>query len=113
MSEYPNWEPIGNYTNRFTGSYNGTVSDCSSSGSVNGEVNGRTGGLIGYLRGTNAGEISTVVIKRLAEHKMPFSVENTGVRLDFAPDSLNLTQVTGATGKTVMEIGAREVTGVE
>ncbi|SHK00454.1 copper amine oxidase N-terminal domain-containing protein [Desulforamulus aeronauticus] len=56
-------------------------------------------------------QLSSDVINKLAEHKIPFSVENTGVRLDFAPGSFDSDQVTA--GGTQVEIGAREVTGTE
>ncbi len=62
--------------------------------------------------GTNTADISSTVIKRLAQHEEPFIVENTGIRLDFTPGSLDVEQVTGGYD-TVVEIGAREVQGQE
>ncbi len=59
---------------------------------------------------SNTAQISAAVIARLAEHETTFAVENTGVRLDFAPGALAVPQVTGG---ALVEIGAREITGAE
>lgn len=61
----------------------------------------------------NFTEISAAVINRLAEHKQSFSVENTGVRLEFVPGFLNIEQMADTLGKAVVELGVREVTGEE
>ncbi len=67
------------------------------------------------LIGSNSAtaQISAAVINKLTEHETSFSVTNTGVRLDFAPNSLTSAQVTAGTDGTLVEIGAREVTGTE
>jgi uncharacterized repeat protein (TIGR02543 family) len=73
-----------------------------------------TGKAVLSLSGSKtSAEISSAVIKRLAEHKEPFAVENAGIRLDFGYRSLDVKQVTGADDGVTVEIGAREVTGSE
>ncbi|AOT71978.1 stalk domain-containing protein [Geosporobacter ferrireducens] len=61
----------------------------------------------------NFTEISAAVINRLAEHKQSFFVENTGVQLEFVHGFLNGEQLTGTSGKTVVELGVREVSEEE
>ncbi len=62
--------------------------------------------------GSESAEISSKVIRKLAEHEKPLTVENTGVRVDFPPGALDTEQIEEAGEDAIMEIGARE-TGVE
>jgi hypothetical protein len=58
----------------------------------------------------NSAQLSAAVINRLADSNKPFTVVNNGVQLNFVPGFLNLS---GISGLTTVEIGAREVTGAE
>ena len=57
LSDIPNWQPIGNLTNRFTGSFNGNgynISGVSSSGH-------RYAGLFGYVENANISNVGVLV----------------------------------------------------
>ncbi|MBA1336576.1 MAG: hypothetical protein HPY66_3011 [Firmicutes bacterium] len=69
--------------------------------------------LLSLSGGKSSAEISPAVIGRLAQHKEPFTVENTVVRLEFDHRSLDVEQVTGAGSGAAVVVGAREVTGSE